>query len=65
MHNKKTNKFLKTLRNSTQLSKTRTNVAGLVFDFIQNIDMPKIPVHKMYYLRQLTANILCINKLKT
>lgn len=43
----------------------RTNIVGLVFDYMQNVDLPKIPMQEVFYLRQLTLQVFCIYNTKT
>lgn len=41
-------------KHTTELSEQNKNIVGLVFDYMQNVDLPKIPVQEVFYLRQLT-----------
>ncbi|CAG9830373.1 unnamed protein product [Diabrotica balteata] len=42
--------FYSLVANSKELSKQNANILGLVFDFIQNVDIPKVPVQEICYL---------------
>lgn len=65
LHKRRAKRFYSSMANSKEVSKQNNNTLGLVFDFMQNIDLPKVPVQEMYYLRQLTVNNFCIYNLKT
>lgn len=60
VHQRRAKKFTSSLQDSTKLSKAKENVLGLVFDYMQNISLPKIPVQEIFYLRQLTLNVFCV-----
>lgn len=36
------------------------DILGLVFNFVQNENSPKIPVQDIHYYRQLNVNIFCM-----
>lgn len=65
VHRRRAKQFHTALKNTTKLSETNENIVGLVFDFMQNIDLPKIPVQEVFYLRQLTVQVFCIYNTKT
>jgi hypothetical protein len=35
------------------LCKEKEEVGGIIFDYMQNLPLPKIPVQEMFYLRKL------------
>jgi hypothetical protein len=43
--------------------KNRIKVLGLCFDFMTVVDLPKLPVQKVYYYRQLSVNTFGIHNL--
>ena len=65
VHLRCSKKFTIALQKSTKLSQKNDNIAGLVFDYMQNLQLPKIPVQEIFYLRQLTVNVFCIYNTKT
>lgn len=65
VHMRRANKFTTVLNETTKKSKENENIRGLVFDYMQNVSLPKIPVQEIFYLRQLTVNVLCVYKTKT
>lgn len=65
MHKCKSRTFYSVLkRESTEEGKNGTRVLSLAFDYMQNISLPKVPVQELFYLRQLTVNVFCINDVK-
>lgn len=65
LHKRRAKKFYSKLREVEELAKTHDDVAGLTFDFMQNIMLPATPVQETFYLRQLTVNVFNIHCLKT
>lgn len=65
VHIRRSKRFTSSLQDSTKQSKEKENVLGLIFDYMQNVSLPKIPVQEMFYLRQLTVNVFCIFNTKT
>lgn len=53
IHKRRANKFYSKLKEITALCHERNDVGGIVFDYIQNMPLPVIPVQEMFYLRQL------------
>lgn len=65
VHMRRAKKFTSALNESAKKSKENENILGLVFDYMQNVSLPKIPVQEIFYLRQLTVNVFCIFNTKT
>lgn len=65
VHMRRAKQFTSALNETTKKSKENENILGLVFDFMQNVSLPKIPVQEIFYLRQLTVNVFCIFNTKT
>ena len=66
VHNCKSRKFYAALQHEkSEEGKKEGHVISLSFDFMQNVFLPKIPVQDVFYLRQLTVNVFCINNIKT
>ncbi|XP_046684818.1 uncharacterized protein LOC124370567 [Homalodisca vitripennis] len=64
VHKRKTKKFFCKIKTDTE-DKQNDNILCLSFDFMQNVQIPKIPVQETFYLRQLSVNLFCIHNLKT
>lgn len=60
VHMRRAKHFTTVLNETTKKSKENENILGLVFDYMQNISSPKIPVQEIFYLRQLTVNVFCV-----
>lgn len=65
VHRRRAKQFRKSLKHTTSLSEQNENIVGLVFDYMQNVKLPKIPVQEVFYLRQLTLPVCCIYNTKT
>lgn len=65
VHNRRSKKIYTALQKSTTLTKENSNVVALAFDFMQNLQLPKIPVQDLFYLRQLTVSLFCIHNMTT
>lgn len=65
VHRRRAKQFHKALQDTTKMSENNEKVVGLVFDFMQNIELPKIPVQDVFYLRQLTVQVFCVYNTKT
>ena len=64
VHKRRTKKFYNKLQEITQLCKEREDVMGIVFDYMQNLPLPFIPVQEMFYLRKLWLYVFCIHNVK-
>ncbi|CAH1973033.1 unnamed protein product [Acanthoscelides obtectus] len=53
VHKRRAKKFYSKLKEVTDLCHEREDVGGIVFDYIQNMPLPVIPVQEMFYYRQL------------
>lgn len=53
VHKRQAKKFYKKLQDIVGLRKTRSDVTGICFDFMQNLPMVFISVQEMCYLRKL------------
>ena len=69
VHKRRSKKFFKAIENIRQECLTDEKVGGICMDFMQNLQLPQIPVQEIFYLRQLTVNVfnihdVAINKAK-
>lgn len=65
VHKRRANKFYKKIKEIEKLCQNEENTIGLCFDFMQNLQLPHIPVQDVFYLRQLTVSVFNIHNLKT
>lgn len=65
VHKRRAKKFHNKISEIRQLCQTQNDVAGLTFDFMQNLPLPHIPIQEIFYLRQLWVNCFGIKNLKT
>lgn len=65
VHRRRAKQFHKSLKHTTELSEQNEIIVGLVFDYMLNVKLPKIPVQEVFYLRQLTLQVFCIYNTKT
>lgn len=65
IHQRRAKKFYNALRSSAEECKQRENLGALAFDYMQNLQLPFIPVQDLFYLTQLTVSVFCIHDMKT
>ncbi|XP_046684222.1 uncharacterized protein LOC124370001 [Homalodisca vitripennis] len=64
VHKRRAKKFFSKLQEVKELSKAKPEVMGIVFDFMQNLPLPHLPVQEMFYLRKLWYYVFKIFDLK-
>lgn len=66
VHLKRSKKFYAELKKITSMvqSDESGEIGAICIDFMQNLELPRIPVQETFYLRQLTVNVCCIHNLK-
>lgn len=64
VHIRKSKKFFKKIKEISDLAKTSDSVGAICIDYMQNLQLPCIPVQETFYLRQLTVSVFCIHNLK-
>lgn len=65
VHKRKSKKFYSALKHeSSDAAKDESHVLSLAFDYMKTISLPKMPVQELYYLRQLSLNVLGIHNIK-
>ncbi|KAJ8895645.1 hypothetical protein PR048_000981 [Dryococelus australis] len=47
----------------TEMCRYKYDVAGIVFDFMQNLPLPAIPVQEMFYLCKLWHYVFCVHNI--
>lgn len=65
VHLSRAKKFYNKQKEILALCKEREDVGAIVFDYMQNLPLPKIPVQEMFYLRKLWLYVFCVHDLKT
>lgn len=64
VHKRRAYKFYKKQQEVTKLCSERDDVVRLVFDYMQNVPLPCLPVQEMFYLRNLWLFVFGIHNLK-
>lgn len=64
VHKRRSKKFYNELKTTRELCKSDESVCGLVFDFMQNLPLPDIPVQEIFYMRQIWVYAFCVTNLK-
>lgn len=63
VHIRRAKKFYKKLQDISALAKCDDSVGAVCIDFMQNLNLPCIPVQETFYLRQVTVNVFCVHNL--
>lgn len=65
VHLRRAKKFYLKQQEVLKVCHEKENVGAIVFDYMQNLPLPKIPVQEMFYLRKLWLYVFCVHDLKT
>lgn len=65
IHKRRAKKFYNVLRSSGEECKQRDDLGALAFDYMQNLQLPLIPVQDLFYMTQLAVSVFCIHDMKT
>lgn len=65
VHKRRAKKFYNKMKSVPALCKDRPDVTAIAFDFMQNLQLPELPVQEMFYLRKLWLYVFCVHDLKT
>ena len=63
VHKRRAKKFYNKLQEVQKLCKDDPRVAGITFDYMQNLPLPNIPVQEFFYYRQLWVYLFEIHNL--
>lgn len=63
VHKRRAKKFYNKMQEITNLCKEDRNTSALVFDYMQNLPLPFLPVQEMFYLRKLWLYVFCVHNL--
>lgn len=63
VHKRRAKKFYNKLQEITNLCNDNENTSALVFDYMQNLPLPFLPVQDMFYLRKLWLYVFCVHNL--
>lgn len=64
IHLRRLKKFHKKLEEIKNLTHERDDVCRICIDYMQNLQLPHIPVLDIFYYRQLVVNVFCMHVLK-
>lgn len=64
VHKRRAKKFYGKLQEVTELCKSREDTSAIVFDYMQNLPLPFMPVQEMFYLRKLWYYVFNITEMK-
>lgn len=65
VHLRRAKKFYSKQREVAELCSTNSDVGAIVFDYMQNLPLPKMPVQEIFYLRKVWLYVFCVHDLKT
>ena len=65
VHKRRADKFFKKLHAVKEKTETDPTIAGLSFDFMQNLQLPQIPIQDTFYLRQLSVSVFNVHDLRS
>lgn len=65
VHERRAKKFYTSLKNTVAEVKETDNITAVSFDFMQNLQLPLVPVQDAFYLTQLSVSVFGIHDLKT
>ncbi|KAJ8867440.1 hypothetical protein PR048_031242 [Dryococelus australis] len=65
VHERRSNKFYTTMKETKHICKTNDSVLGLTFDYMHTISLPCIPVQELFYYSQLSVFPSDTHNLKT
>lgn len=63
VHKRRARKFYNKLKEITEFCKEDETTSALVFDYMQNLPLPFLPVQEMFYLRKLWLYVFCVHNL--
>lgn len=63
VHKRRAKKFFTKMKEVTEQCKANPEISGICMDYMQNLQLPAIPIQETFYLRQLTVNVLNIHDL--
>uniref|UniRef100_A0A1B6EE39 DUF4371 domain-containing protein n=1 Tax=Clastoptera arizonana TaxID=38151 RepID=A0A1B6EE39_9HEMI len=63
VHKRRAKKFYNKMQEVTELCKNREDTAAIVFNYMQNLPLPFMPVQEMFYLRKLWYYVFNISDL--
>ncbi|XP_046666325.1 uncharacterized protein LOC124358073 [Homalodisca vitripennis] len=64
VHKRRAKKFYYKINEVQEQAATNENIGGICIDYMQNLQLPTIPVQETFYLRQLTVSVFCVHNLK-
>lgn len=66
VHKRKAKKYYACIKKEVEdkQNNVNENVLAITMDYMMNVPLPKIPVQELFYLRQLTGYVFCIQNIK-
>lgn len=64
IHVRRSKKFFKKINEIKDIVKADERIGAICIDYMQNLQLPLIPVQDTFYLRQLTVSVFCIHNLR-
>lgn len=64
VHKRRSKRFYNELKFDAHEGKKDETTLAIAFDYMQNVQLPQIPVQEIFYLRQLSVNVFCIHDIK-
>ncbi|KAF2884316.1 hypothetical protein ILUMI_21859 [Ignelater luminosus] len=65
VHKRRSKKFYNALKVSKELCRTEGYIAAVLFDFMQDLQLPRYPGQDLFYLSQLTINVFGVHNMRT
>lgn len=63
VHKRRAKKFFTKMKEVTEQCKANPEISGICMDYMQNLQLPAIPIQETFYLRQLTVNVFNVHDL--
>lgn len=65
IHKRRSKNFFLKIKHITETTQKQDDVAAISIDYMQNLQLPVVPVQETFYLRQLTVSLFNIHDLKS
>lgn len=65
VHLRRSKKFFNKFTEIQKKVQESNDLTAVCLDYLQNLDLPKIPIQDTFYLRQLNVNVFCVHDFKS
>uniref|UniRef100_A0A6P7FIF1 Uncharacterized protein LOC114330535 n=1 Tax=Diabrotica virgifera virgifera TaxID=50390 RepID=A0A6P7FIF1_DIAVI len=65
IHKRRAKQFYSKIKYVPEMCNNRTDIMAISFDFMQNVQLPALPVQEMFYLRKLWLYVFNVHNLTT